>query len=73
MKNIDDFCDTRGVSTHMKEAFQAYLRSTYAQKFLLSNGESTKLIVAKMNDEELKQAWESFVTDFKNLISSKGL
>ncbi len=57
----------------MKEAFQAYLRSTYAQKFLLSNGESTKLIVAKMNDEELKQAWESFVTDFKNLISSKGL
>ena len=73
MKNIDDFCDTRGVSIHMKEAFLAYLRSTYAQKFMLSNGESTKLIVAKMNDDELKQAWTSFVTDFKNLISSTNL
>ena len=70
MKNIDDFCDVRGVSTHMKEAFQAYLRSSYAHKFFLSNGETTKLIVGKMNDEELKEAWTSFVTDFKNLISS---
>jgi hypothetical protein len=69
MKNIDAFCETKGVSQHMKEAFQAYLRSTYAQKFLLSNGESTKLIVGKMNDEELKQAWQGFVTDLKKLIS----
>ena len=70
MKNIDDFCDTRGVTTHMKEAFLAYLRSTYAQKFGTTlNGETSKLVVSKMNDQELEKAWADFVSDFKRLIS----
>lgn len=70
MKNIDDFCDVRGINSHMKEAFQAYLRSTYAQEFYLNNGETVKLVVAKMNEEELKAAWGKFTDDFRKYLDS---
>lgn len=70
MKNITDFCEKRGVTSHMKEAFQAYLRSQYAQEFFLANGETVKLTVSKMNEEELKVAWGKFVSEFRNYLSS---
>lgn len=69
MRNLDDFCDKKNISPHMKEAFQAYLRSSYAQKFYMNNGETVKLVVGKMNDQELESAWVEFVSDFKKFIS----
>ena len=68
MKNIDDFCDRKGVSHNMKEAFQAYLRSSYARKFFLNNGETVKLTVSKMNEKELEDAWKEFTDDFKKFL-----
>lgn len=70
MKNITDFCDKKGINANMKEAFMAYVRSDYASKYYLSNGETTKLVVGKMNDEELEEAWKSFVNDFKKYLTS---
>lgn len=70
MSNITDFCEDRGVNSHMQEAFQAYLRSQYAQEFFLNNGETVKLVVSKMTEEELKTAWEKFVKDFKAYLAS---
>lgn len=68
MKNIDDFCDKKGVSPNMKEAFQAYLRSSYASKFFMNNGETVKLVVSKMSEEELNTAWKEFADDFKKFL-----
>lgn len=70
MKNIIDFCEKKGVKTNMQEAFQAYLRSKYAQEFYLNNGETVKLVVSKMSEDELQVAWEKFVGDFKAYLAS---
>lgn len=53
----------------MQEAFIAYLRSDYAGKYALRyEGDTTKLIVGKMAEEELLSAWGDFVGEFKKYL-----
>lgn len=69
MKNIDEFCEKRTISMNMQEAFIAYVRSDYAQKYFLRNGETMKLVVSKMSMDEVEEAWLNFVSDFKSYLS----
>lgn len=71
MKNIDAFCETRAISVNMREAFIAYVRSDYAQKYWVRNGETMRLVVSKLSMEEVEEAWQSFVNDFKNYLSKQ--
>ena len=69
MKNIDDFCEKKNISANMQEAFVAWLRSDYARKFVTrSDGETTKLIVSKMRDDEIEDAWREFTTEFRKYL-----
>lgn len=69
MKNISDFCEKKGITSNMQEAFIAYIRSDYAYKYFVSNGETLRLVVSKLNMEEIEEAWQSFVSDFKNYLT----
>ena len=70
MKNIDDFCERKGISPNMEEAFVAYIRSDYARKYAVrSDGDTTKLVVGKMSSEEIEDAWIDFTREFKNYLS----
>lgn len=69
LKNIDDFCASRGIGANMEEAFIAYIRSDYARKYeTRKDGDTTKLVVSKMNEEELKRAWGEFVKEVKKYL-----
>ena len=70
MKNIEEFCNKKGVTSSMQEAFAAYVRSDYARRFYLSNGETTKLVVSKMNSEEIEKAWLDFTSEFKKFLTN---
>lgn len=54
----------------MEEAFIAYLRSDYARRYSIANGETAKLIVSKMSKEEIESAWNNFVVEFKEYLMS---
>lgn len=70
MKNIDEFCRKRRITHQIQEAFTAYLRSDYALKFELHiDGDTNKMIVGKMSEDELENAWAGFVTELKRTIS----
>lgn len=72
MKNIDDFCSARTISVNMKEAFMAYLRSDYARKYAMKPmGETSKLIVSKMSEDDLNDAWKEFVLEMARYIESR--
>jgi len=54
----------------MKDAFAAYLRTTYATKFAIRNDTDTvQLIVGKMTQEQLEDAWGYFVLEFKKYLA----
>lgn len=72
MKNIDDFCAKRAVSINMKEAFVAYIRSDYARKYSMkADGETSKLVVSKMSEDDLADAWKEFVLEMARYIQSR--
>ena len=72
MQNIDEFCAKRAVSINMKEAFIAYIRSDYAHKYSMKPmGETSKLVVSKMSQEDLADAWKDFVMELARYIESK--
>lgn len=59
------------IDPKLEEAFTAYIRSEYAGKFSLRNGETTKLVVSKLSIEEVGDAWNEFVKDMKKYLSTE--
>ena len=67
---VRKFCESRGISEGMKDAFSAYLRTTYATKFAIDRDTDTvQLIVGKMTQEQLAEEWTFFVSDFKKYLT----
>lgn len=71
MNNVTKFCLNRHMSKHLQDSFFAYCRSTYSLKFNLKNGETMKFAVGKLNDDELEEAWQDFVKDFKEYLTQE--
>lgn len=69
MENISKFCEARMIDPKLEEAFTAYIRSEYASKFSLRNGETTKMVVSKLTIEEVGDAWNEFVNSFKKYLA----
>jgi len=67
---ISEFCAKLGVSDQIKSAFGAYIRSVYADKFKMSEGgETVHLILNKMSQEDLADAWQDFVKDLARYLT----
>lgn len=67
---ITEFCNKKGISGRIKSAFGAYIRSTYAQKFAMSEaGETVHLIVNKMSQDDLEAAWMDFTRDMYKYLT----
>ena len=67
---LSEFCDRKGIDGRLKSAFGAYIRSTYAQKFLMSEaGETVHLILNRLSQEDLEDAWLDFTRDLKKYLS----
>jgi hypothetical protein len=67
---LSEFCDERGISGQIKSAFGAYIRSEYAQKFLLgSDSETVYLIIGKLTQEQLGELWQGFVLELSKYLT----
>ena len=71
MNNVTKFCVNHHMSKHLEDAFFAYIRSTYSQKYGLRNGETMKFAVGKLTDDEVEDAWTDFVRDFREYLTKK--
>ena len=67
--NIKEFCSERKLSKQIEDAFIMYCRSTYAQRFELSDGMTVQMLVNNLDKEKVEEAWHLFVSEMKNLIS----
>lgn len=69
---LSEFCDARGMSERIKLAFGMYIRTVYAQKFRMNpNGETVHLIMGKLSQEDLAEAWQDFVKDLAEHLNSE--
>ena len=67
---ISRFCEKRKIDGRMKDAFSAWIPSTYADKFRLSSsGETVHLILGRMSDDDLEDAWKDFTKDLKKYLT----
>ena len=66
---ISEFCDERGIPDNLKNSFTAYLRTAYAEKFMMrSDSETVHMIVTKMTQEQVAKAWLDFVREFRRYL-----
>ena len=67
---LSEFCDKRGISGQIKSAFGAYIRAQYYDKFRISEtGETAHLILNKMSEDDLSDAWKDFVKDLSKYLT----
>lgn len=70
--NLSEFCEGRGITNQIKTAFGAYIRSVYAQRFLMNeNGETVHIVMSRMSQEDLADAWQDFVKDLANYLTQR--
>ena len=66
---ITEFCEERGIPDNLKDSFTAYLRTAYAEKFLMRrDSETVHMVVAKLTGEQVAQAWLMFVREFRRYL-----
>ncbi len=69
MNKVSEFCSARGIPSGIEEAFIAYIRSDYARRFQMKkDGDTVKLIVSKMNEKQVEEAWQMFVKELYNIL-----
>lgn len=66
---ISQFCEKKGVPITIRDAFAAYARAVYAERFMLRHDTDTvRLLVNKLTDEQLEKVWVDFVTDLSKVL-----
>lgn len=69
---LSEFCNELGIPENIKNAFGAYLRTEYANRFLLAkDGETVHLIVGRLTHEQLTDAWQQFVKEIHRYLLNK--
>ena len=68
---VSEFCEEKGIPPNIKEAFSAYLRRVYADRFALRGDTDTiRIMVNRLTHEQLEQAWLEFIQDLKRFLIS---
>lgn len=66
---ITNFCENKGIPRNMRDAFGAYVRTTYANRFDVAGDTDTiRLLVNRLSDEQMEQAWNEFVSDMRKAL-----
>ena len=66
---ITEFCEERGIPDNLKDSFTAYLRASYADKFMMrTDSETVHMIVTKMTQDQVARAWLDFVRQFRRYL-----
>lgn len=68
---IQEFCNNRKITKSIESAFLAYCKTSYALRFELHEGDTVSKIVANLTPEQVLDAWNRFVLDFKDVLLSK--
>ena len=69
MNTIREFCEERKLSKPLEDAFTMYCRSDYADRYMIRTaGETTEMLVRKMTQSQVEEAWSKFVCEIKNLL-----
>lgn len=69
---LSEFCDELKIPENIKNAFGAYLRTEYANRFLLAkDGETIHLMIGRLSHEQLTDAWQMFVREMARYLLSK--
>lgn len=68
---ISKFCEEKGVPNNIRDAFAAYSRSVYADRFLLRGDTDTvRLMINNLTQEQMESLWLEFISDLKRTLSS---
>jgi hypothetical protein len=68
--NVSEFCENRGITGQVKSAFSAWIRARYADKFgMKESGETVHVILNRMSQDDLADAWLDFVQDLSSHLT----
>ncbi len=64
------FCESKGVPENIRDAFAAYMRNVYANRYLLRGDTDTiRIMINRLGDEKLEQAWQEFISDLRKYLT----
>ena len=69
---ISEFCEKRGLPQNIKDAFAAYARGVYADRFELRRDTDTvRLMVNNLTEDQMEAIWLEFISELKRTLVSE--
>lgn len=66
---LNKFLNERNITDPIRSAFIAYCKSLYSSRYLFkANGDTVKLFLDRMTEEQVKDAWVTFSSDLMNTL-----
>lgn len=67
---IHEFCIKRGIPHRMKDAFNAYVHSTYSDRLAMKDNDTLTLLISRLTQEQIASVWVEFVKDVRKILPS---
>lgn len=71
MKPIQEFCQRRGISEAICEAFLTYIKSSFATSYAVQSERTLNLMLNNITQERLEETWIRFLGEFKQILWSE--
>lgn len=71
MKPIQEFCQKRGISDPIREAFVTYIKPTFSSQYAIRTGDTLGLMLTNITQERLEELWVQFLSEFKQILWSE--
>jgi hypothetical protein len=66
---LTEFCEKRGIPDKLRDAFAAYARAVYADRFMLRGDTDTvRLMINRLTEEQMEQVWNQFLSDLRKIL-----
>lgn len=68
---IHEFCIKRGVPARMRDAFNAYVHSTFAHNLQIRDTDTLTLLISRLSQERIAEVWVEFVNDVRRILPTQ--
>lgn len=69
MTPIAQFCENKGIKGKIREAFNAYVRASFADRYeIYQEGDTVSSLISKMTQEDVANLWSRFILDLRDTL-----
>lgn len=66
---LSEFCENKNVPVNLRNAFKAYAKTVYADRYLLRGDTDTlTIMINRLTEEQIEAVWKEFLSEMSKVL-----